>query len=167
MPEPIIHSFLNFLSKIFLFDAGTSEFYIMLSATLGVYLIVARLLFGLFGSDKGIVFAALGVAAPLLMASIAYVLIEWYALPQIDAAWAPLYLPWTGFWLLALGTALVVSRHAWGIGVGLTLLILLLSAAAAYGAYYGAQLTLDLTDEGSRQMEKREKRIDEQIELSQ
>lgn len=139
----------------------------MLGATLGVWLVVARLLSGLFGSDKGIVVSAIAVALPLLIAIIAYISVELYALPLIEAEWAPAYLPWVGLGLLALGTAVVASKRLWGLGAGLTVVVLILSGGAACGAYYGAQLIIEVMDNGSSQIEKRDERINLEIDRAQ
>ncbi len=164
MPESIVESLLAFLVMIFRYEVGTVEFYIALGCTLAAILVVARLFAGLFGSSKGIFVAVFATLLPLLLGAVGYVAVELYALPEIQAGWATTYLPWSVFGVLVLLVALVLSAKLWGIGAGSAVVTLILAGVAGLGAQYGAQLVIDVIDSGSSQVEKRDERLNREIE---
>ena len=57
-----------------------------------------------------------------------------------------------------------MSAKLWGIGKGVSVFILILSALAGMGAHYGAQLMLGIMDTGTSQIEQREERLNLEIE---
>ena len=166
MPEPIIESLLAFLVMVFRYEIGTTEFYIAVGATLVGVLVVARLLAGLLGSSKGIFVAAFAVLSPLFLGAMGYVAVELYVLPQIEADWAATYLPWSVFGVLVFLVALILSSKLWGIGKGSAVMTLILAGVAGLGAQYGAQLVIDVIDSGSSQVEKRDERLNREIETA-
>ena len=164
MPEPIIESLFAFLVMVFGYEVGTVEFYITTGCTLVGVLVVARLLAGVLGSQKGIFVAAFAVLSPLFLGALGYVAVELYALPQIDADWAPTYLPWSVFGVLVLLVAIILSSKLWGIAKVSVLIVLVFAGAAGLAAQYGAQLVIEVIDAGSSQVEKRDEQLDLEIE---
>jgi hypothetical protein len=164
MPESIIESLLAFLVMVFRYEVGTVEFYIAVGCTLVGILVVARLLAGLFGSSKGIFVAAFAMLSPLFLGAMGYVSVELYVLPQIEAGWAASYLPWSVFGVLVLLVTVILSSKLWGIGKGSAVVALIFAGVAGMAAQYGAQLVIDVIDSGSSQVEKRDERMNLEIE---
>ncbi len=164
MSEPIIDSFLSLLTLAFGYEPGTQEFYVVLGVTLFVFFLIARLLVGIFGSSAKLLGTLVAMVLPPVLGGLAYAMVEVYALPRIDAGWAPVYLPWAGFGVLVLVSIRMISRRLLSLGSILTLFIFVLSAVAAAGASYGTQVLVDFMDKSSTQMEKREERLKEEVE---
>jgi len=164
MPEDLIQALGEWLSRMAGHELGSNSFYVVLGLTLAAWIVVARLLAGLFGSDKGIIISALAVLLPLALGLIGYGLVEVYALPHLEAEWAPAYLPWTAFGLLAGFGVVAISRPAWSVGLPLTAAILLIATGAAAGGYYGSQLVVDLMTHGEKKVEQRNQALDESLD---
>lgn len=166
MLQPLIDALLRFLSDSVGFAAGSEHFYVVLGVALAAALIVGRLFCGLFGSSRGVVCSALAVGLPLLAAILGYVSVEVYVLPHLTDDWASVYLPWTGFALLGLATALVLSGRFWDLGRGLSLIIMSFAVAAGVAGHYGSHLVIDVLSKGEKNLDERNERIQEELESS-
>lgn len=158
MLESITASLHDLIVTLVRHELGTTEFNLSFGCALLAMVAVARVLAGLFGRSQGVLLAALAVVLPLLFGAAAYVAVEVYLLPQFNAAWAATYLPWAAFAVACLLVARFVSAKLWGVGKTVALLVLVLSAVAGAGAYYGAQILLDLMERGTEQIESRDER---------
>ena len=163
MLEPILDALLAFLEVVFPYEAGTSEFYIVLGCAIGGMLIVARLLAGVFSSSKGIVVTFFAVMIPWLLAALGYVSIELYALPEINADWAEQYLPWATFGIVFVLAGMFVSSKLWDFSKVPAVIALVLAGLAGMCLQYAAQLVMGVVDAGGNQVEKRERVLDESI----
>jgi hypothetical protein len=164
MSEPIINAFLSLLALVFGSEPGTNEFYLFAGVTTFSFLVVARFVTVLFKGARGLMGTVVAMALPVLLGAVAYVMIEVYALPQIDVEPAPMYLPWVGFGILLLGTVLVISRRILSLNFGLCVIIFIFASAAAAGAFYGTQMLIDLMDQGGDRIEQRDERLKEEME---
>lgn len=164
MLEPILDALVAFLDMVFPFEAGMSEFYILLGCALGGMLIIARLLSGVFGGSKGIVVTAFAVAIPLLLAALGYVAIELYALPEIQADWGEQWLPWTTFGIVFVLAGMYASAKLWDLSKVSTMIALLMAGLAGMCLQYAAQMVMGVVDAGETQVEKRDRVLDESIE---
>ncbi|CAA6680000.1 MULTISPECIES: hypothetical protein [unclassified Lentimonas] len=164
MLKPILDALIAFLEVVFPFEAGTAEFYILLGCAIGGMLIVARLLSGVFSSSKGIVITAFAVMIPLLLAALGYVLIELYALPEIQADWAEQFLPWATFGIVFVLAGALVSSKLWDFSKVSAVLALVLAGFAGMSLQYAAQVVMGVVDAGGSQVEKRERVLDESME---
>ena len=164
MLEQMIDSLLAFLVMVFRYEVGTVEFYIAASCAAVGLLVVARLLAGLFGSSKG-VFTAMGaVGLPLVLGAVGYVAVELHALPQIQAAWATSYLPWSVFGVVAVLVGLFASSKLWDIGRSVAVVVLVFAGFGGLAAQYVGELVIDVLDSGTQQVEKRDDRLIDEIE---
>ena len=163
MLDPIIKSCLEFLSMVFAYEIGSTEFYITLGAGLFAFILVARLLAGLFESTSGIILTAIAVVVPLLLGMLGYAATELYALPKIDAGWAATYLPWTAFGVVLFLAALLISSKLWDCGKLLAVFVFCLSGAAGVALAYSAELIIGVMDQGAQSIEERDERIERQV----
>ena len=164
MPEPLVNAFLDLLGQLLGADPGSARFSILLSASLAGALLVARLFIGVFGSGRGIIAAAFGLAVPLTLGMLAYVLAEVYAVPLMREGWAAEYLPWAAAGCLVLAGLEFFSRRFLDIGGAAVLVVFLFAAAGAYGVFEGTRYLHDTVLEGEAKIEAREKRLNEEIE---
>jgi len=165
MTTTLTKSFLNLLSKIFVYEVGTVQFYTVCAATFVGWILVARLLAGVCGSKRGIFATTSAIAVPLILGAFTYALVEVYALPSIRTEWASAYLPWIGFGLAILLALRFFARRILEIDTGVILFVFLLSAGAAFGVFYGTRLILELTGKGSSKIEQHEDQLLEGVEI--
>jgi len=164
MPEVLIEALSRWLAESIGHEPGSNPFSVVLGVTLAVWVVVARLFAGLFGSDKGIIRSAIAVLFPLAIGAIGYGLVEVYALPHFEADWASTYLPWTGFGIFAGFGIFTVSRAAFSLGIALTLAALLIATGAAVGGYYGTHLVVDMMERGEKKVEERNDALEESMD---
>ena len=164
MLEPILDALVAFLEMVFSFKAGSSGFYILLGCAVGGMLIIARLLSGVFGGAKGIVVTAFAVVVPLLLASLSYVSIELYALPEIQVDWAKQWLPWATFGIVFVLAAMYVSAKLWDLSKVSTMIALVMAGLAGMCLQYAAQMVMSVVDAGETQVKQRDRVLDESIE---
>ncbi|MFP4166268.1 MAG: hypothetical protein ACLFUF_03755 [Opitutales bacterium] len=157
--QPLIESFRELSHAVFQHETGSATFYVIAGISLFVWVVVARFLVGLFGSAKGFVLTTLALALPLAFGVLGYCLLDVYATPYVEAAWQSDALPWAGFAAFALPTALTMSPRLLDFGRLKTLGLLLLSGAAACGAFLFAQATIDMIDSSRKQVEKRDEKL--------
>lgn len=65
MPEELTGPILELLSTHIAYEFGSTQFYILLGASALAWLVVARILMGLFRSSRGFIAALLALACPL------------------------------------------------------------------------------------------------------
>ncbi len=164
MLNPTIDALVAFLESVLGYETGSSQYYTVLLVTLFAVCVATRLLVGIFGSERGIVLASLGVLLPVLIGSIAYALIEIYLVPKAQVEWGAEFGPWIGFGLFTFLAASILSRHFFDLNRLMSVFTVLLSIAVCAAGIICSGLIVDVLLTSSSKMEQREERVTDELE---
>lgn len=164
MLEELTNPILELISSSIQYEVGSTEYYIVLGVSVAAWLVVARVLMGLFRSDRGIFGALLALAFPLVLGLLAYGLVVSEVSPQIEAEWARSYLPLGALALVAILVIFIVSRRFMQLSGVTTLIIFIFASAVAVGAFMAAVVTLDTLENGEDQIKQREEHNKQEID---
>ena len=156
MPQELIDALLEPISFLIQYEIGSSEFLIVLVATLAVWIVVARVFMGLLDSDRGILAAVLTLAIPLLSGLFSYGLVEWQIVPMIEAEWAQSYLAVAMSVTVALVIIIFAVKRLTGLSRLASVFVILFASTAAILMSIGTSTVIDALQKGSEKIKERE-----------
>lgn len=164
MPKELIDSILELISSLVPYELGSTQFYVVLAASVLAWLAVARVMMGLMQTNKGFFEALLALVCPIVVGLLAYGLVDWQVVPQIEAEWVEQYLALGVMAAVALLVVLLLSKRFIVLGAFMTLIIFVLASAAAVGAYFATNVALVTIDKGSEQIKQHDERNQKEID---
>ncbi len=164
MEHPVIDSSVQLIEELFSSKVGTPEFSMTVGICALVWVLVTRVLLGMFSSKRGILASGLALVVPLSIGLIAHGMAGLHLVPLVEIDWAAKWLPIAALVLFILLAVLVIAKRILQVSASVAVFIYLVATAAAVGGYFGAQITLGVIQFGEEKVEQREEKVQGEID---
>lgn len=110
MEHPVIDSSVQLIEELFSSKVGTPEFSMTVGICALVWVLVTRVLLGMFSSKRGILASGLALVVPLSIGLIAHGMAGLHLVPLVEIDWAAKWLPIAALVLFILHTSCGVGH---------------------------------------------------------
>lgn len=144
MGELLTDAAIALFESFFGYEWGTDYFFGMLAATFGAFFISGYFFSTLFGRASKRIGSALALILPLISGVAFYAVTMVYAVPKVEADWAPIVIPWMSFGFGTTVVIFLISKEILRVNYISLVLIFFMASFMSSIAYYGADLLFQM-----------------------